>query len=158
MLTTQPGQLANMDGSSRLSIPKDVLRAIDWWENKSVDVLAELVQAGLIRIYLAAEATPMVEALAEDIAEMPPDVRFERTAILADRYRPLKLYSDGRLRFTKEAAQILGFSLGERPTLFVQAFPKGLEILSLTFRAERLQQSSESTSILLNQTGLGLES
>jgi hypothetical protein len=158
MLTTQSGQLANMDGSSRLSIPKDVLRAIDWWENKSVDVLAELVQAGLIRIYLAAEATPMVEALAEDIAEMPPDVRFERTAILADRYRPLKLYSDGRLRFTKEAAQILGFSLGERPTLFVQAFPKGLEILSLAFRAERLQQSSESTSILLNQTGLRLES
>jgi hypothetical protein len=153
MLTTQPGQLANMDGSSRLSIPKDVLRAIDWWENKSVDVLAELVQAGLIRIYLAAEATPMVEALAENIAEMPPEVRFERMAILADRYRPLKLYSDGRLRFTKETAQILGFSLGERPMLFVQPFPKGLEILSLAFRAERLQQSSESTSILLHQTG-----
>src|ERR1700731_1253294 len=109
-----------MGGSSRLSIPMEVLRAIDWWEDKSVDVLAELVQAGLIRIYLAAEATPMVEALAENIAEMPPEVRFERMAILADRYRPLKLYSDGRLRFTKETVQILGFSLGERPILFVQ--------------------------------------
>src|SRR5690349_2362810 len=134
MAYPQPGQLANLGESDRLSIPMDVLRMVEWWTAKPTDVLAELVHGGLIRVYLAEEATPVVHALADELAELPPEVRFERTAILADRYRPLKLYGDGRLRFTKETAHILGFALGDRPTLFVQSFTKGLEILTLDFR------------------------
>jgi hypothetical protein len=150
MVPLQPGQLANMGESDRLSIPVDVLRMVEWWEGKPTDVLAELVHEGLIRVYLAREATPMVEALIEELAGLPAEVRFERTAILADRYHPLKLYGDGRLRFTKAVAHVLGFTLGERPTLFVQSFPKGLEILSLVFRLERLRTNAESTFILLH--------
>jgi hypothetical protein len=147
------GQLAKIDGSDRLSVPLEVLRATDWWADKPVDVVAEIVHEGLIRVYLAQEATPLVEALSNDLADLPGDLRFERMAVLADRYRPLKLYGDGRLRFTKETAQILGFALGERPTLFVQPFPKGFEILSLRFRAERLQRNTGSTSLSLYQAG-----
>ena len=95
---------------------------VEWWKAKPTDVVAELVHEGLIRVYLAEEATPIVHALAEELAALPAEVRFERTAILADRYRPLKLYGDGRLRFTKETAHVLGFALGDRPTLFVQSF------------------------------------
>ena len=60
------------------------------------------------------------------------------------------------VRFTKETAQVLGFNLGERPALFVQSFPKGLEILSLAFRFERLRTNAESSSILLHQVGTRL--
>lgn len=150
-----PGQLAQIGVSDRLSIPVEVLRAVEWWADQPAEVLAELVHEGLIRIYLAREAMPMVEALADELAALPTEVRFEHMAILADRYRPLKLYGDGRLRFTKETAQILGFNLGERPTLFVQSFPKGLEILSLAFRLERLRTTMGSTSILLHHFNLG---
>jgi hypothetical protein len=141
--------------SYRLSIPVELLRAVEWWEDQPAEVLAELVHEGLIRIYLAREAMPLVEALADQLSALPPEIRFERMAILADRYRTLKLYGDGRLRFTKETAQILGFELGERPTLFVQSFHKGLEILSLAFRLKRLRSDAESTSILLHHVGLG---
>lgn len=151
----QTGQLANMGTGDRLSIPMDVLRMTEWWKNESAEVLSELVQEGLIRIYLAREAKPMVEALMDELAGLPPEVRFERAAIVADRYRPLKLYGDGRLRFTKEVARVLGFSLGEQLTLYVQAFPKGVEILSLSFRLERLRKGLDSTSIMLHLAGLG---
>jgi hypothetical protein len=154
MKALQFGQLAKMDGSDRLCIPVDVLRAIEWWDDKPVDVFVELVQAGLIRIYLGGEARPMVEALIENMTGLPPNIRFERMAILSDRYRPLKLYADGRLRLTKETTQILGFSLGSRTTLFVSPFRKGLEIMSLSFREERLEKNLESTSILLHESGL----
>jgi hypothetical protein len=155
MASRQPGQLARVDGSNRLSIPVEVLRAVEWWEDQTARVLAELVHESLIRIYLARDAEPMVEALAHEFGELPPEIRFERMALLADRYRPLQLYKDGRLRFTKETAQVLGFNLGDQPTLFVQSFPKGLEILTLPLRLERLRASAESTSILLHHIGLG---
>jgi len=149
-----PGQLANMGVSDRLSVPVDVLRGVEWWADKSVAVLAETDREGLIRGYLASEAGPMVEALAEELAGLSAELRFERSMILADRYRPLKLYGDGRLRLTKETSQTLGFSLGDRPSLFVQAFPKGIEILSLAFRNERLGNEVAATSIGLHLIGL----
>jgi hypothetical protein len=155
MVTLPPGQLAHVGASNRLSIPIDVLRSIEWWQDAAIDVLAESVREGLIRVYLASEAMPLVTALAEEFDELPPDVRFDRMAALADRYRPLKLYADGRLRLTKETAQILGFVLGEQPTLFVQAFPKGVEIMSLAFRLERLRLTADATSISLHRAGLG---
>ncbi len=133
----------------------DVLRAVEWWKDETTEVLAELVNEGLIRVYLAEEARPLVETLAQNLAGLPPDIRFERTAVLTDRYRTLTLYADGRLRFKKEVAQILGFSLGDRCQVFVQSFPKGLEILSLALRMERLRKDEESTSIGLHTTGLG---
>jgi hypothetical protein len=147
MAYPQPGQLANIGESDRLSIPVDVLRTVEWWKDKPVDVLSESVHEGLLRIYLESEASPMVKALLEELDGLPAEIRFERLALVADRYRPLKLYGDGRLRFTKETAHILGFSLGERPRLFVQSFSKGLEILSLAFRLERLRKDEGTTSI-----------
>jgi len=151
----QPGQLANIGESDRLSIPVDVLRTVEWWKGTPVDVLSESVHEGLLRIYLESEATPMLKALLEELEGLQPEIRFERTAVLGDRYRPLKLYGDGRLRFTKETAHILGFTLGERPRLFVQSFSKGLEILSLAFRLERLRKDAEATSIFSRITGVG---
>jgi hypothetical protein len=149
-----PGQLANVGASDRLSIPIDVLRSVEWWGDAPTEVVAELVREGLIRIYLKSEAAPMVEVLAGEISALPPEIQFERMAILADRYRPLKLYGDGRLRFTKETAQMLGFVLGERPTLFVQGFAKGLEILSLAYRMRRLAVDANTTAIMLHIAGL----
>jgi hypothetical protein len=155
METERPGELARIGTSDRLSIPVEVLRAVEWWDGKSVEVLGESVHEGLVRIYLAREAEPLVQSLIGELSELPPAIRFDRTAVIADRYRRLKLSSDGRLQFTKETAHVLGFSLGERPVLFVQAFPKGLEILSLTLRLERLRTEVDATSIQLRILGLG---
>ena len=72
MALLHPGQLAHIGVSDRLSIPVEVLRAVEWWEDQSVEVLAELVQEGLIRIYLAREATPLVRISRERTYRVAP--------------------------------------------------------------------------------------
>ena len=51
MSILSPGQVAKVDTSSRLSVPADVLSEIGWYK-KTMEVKAELVQRGLVRIYL----------------------------------------------------------------------------------------------------------
>ena len=149
-MNVTPGQIAKVDEEGRLSIPIDALRAVEWWKSASVDVIAELVRPGLIRVYLANEAQPLIDSLLHEISERPAPANVDATAIVMDRYRPLKLYADGRLRFTKEVCTLLAFQLGEHLTLFVQPFPKHLEAMTLEFRAERLIQTAPSTSITVS--------
>ena len=145
-----PGQTAKVDEEGRLSIPIDALRAVEWWKSASVEVIAELVRPGLIRVYLAKEAQLLINSLLNEISERPEPTKHETTAIVMDRYRPLKLYADGRLRFTKEVCSLLAFQLGDHVTLFVQPFRKYLEAMTLEFRAERLIQTASSTSITVS--------
>ncbi len=141
------GQIANFGEDGRVSIPIDVLRAVRWWEATSFDVVAELCRAGFIRIYLASVAEPLIAALLSDISDSPDQSTSEIASVVSDRYRPLKLYGDGRLRLTKEVCSILGIRLGEHATVFVQPFNSWLEIMSLQFRADRLLTTASSTSI-----------
>lgn len=154
MRTLSAGHIANVDASERLCVPLDALRAVEWWDAKPVDVVAEIVQPGLVRVYLAAEALPMIAKLKSQLNELPIEARTEHLAAIADRYRALKLYGEGRLRITKEVAQILGFVLGERPSFFVQPLTSCFEILSLEFRAARLAKTIELTSINLHYKGM----
>jgi hypothetical protein len=142
--------LQKVDEEGRLSIPIDALRAVEWWKSASVDVIAELVRPRLIRVYLANEAQPLIDSLLHEISERPAPANSDATAIVVDRYRTLKLYADGRLRFTKEVCALLAFQLGEHSTLFVQPFRKHLEAMTLEFRAQRLIQTSPSTSITVS--------
>jgi|SRR5580704_14205676 hypothetical protein len=148
-MTVTKGQIANLGEGGRLSIPIDVLRAVDWWDSTSVDVMSELCRFGLFRVYLADEAGPLINALFSEISERPHDVQSETFSIAADRYRPLKLYEDGRLRLTKEICSLLGVLLGQPAILFVQPFPRFLEIMTLQFRADRLASTASSTSIII---------
>jgi hypothetical protein len=144
------GQIANLGAGGRLSIPIDLLRLVEWWEDAPVDVMAELSRAGLVRIFLASEANALIQVLMDEISEQPNDTQFEALSIVADRYRPLKLYSDGRLRLTKETCSILDTVLGQQGAFFVQPFRRHLEILTLGFRAERLAATTLTTSIKIS--------
>jgi hypothetical protein len=140
------GQIANVGEDGRLNIPVDLLRAVEWWKAATCDVVAELIRPEIIRIHPASDARPAIELLLSEISEASQQ---ETAAVIADRYRALKLYSDGRLRFTKDVCPLLGFRLGEPTTLFVQPFPKFLEVVTLQFRADRLARTVSSTSIAI---------
>jgi hypothetical protein len=141
------GQIAGLAEDGRLSIPMDALRAIRWWEPVPLDVIAELCRVGLIRIHLASEVEPLVAALLSDISESHDQPSMEIASVVSDRYRPLKLYADGRLRLTKEVCSLFEIRLGEKVTLFVQPFKSWLEIMTLQFRADRLLTTASLTSI-----------
>jgi len=141
------GQIAKLGEDGRLSIPIDVLRGVRWWDTTPLDVIAELCRSGLIRIHLASEAEPLIAGLLADIPDAPGQSQSEIASIVSDRYRPLKLYADGRLRLNKEVCSLLEISLGQNATLFVQPFKSFLEITTLQFRANRLLATASLTSI-----------
>ena len=151
-MTEDVGLLANVDPEDRLTIPADVLRVVRWWSKKPIDVTAELVETGLIRVYPTEEARPLIARLISDVSKRgyTREAQFERVQVIGDRYRTLKMYGDGRVRFVKEVAMLLGFSLGDQPTLYVQAFPAGFEIMSIAYRADRLAKLADSTTIGLH--------
>jgi hypothetical protein len=141
-MDASPGELANVDTSKRLCIPMGVLVAVPWWKAKAMEVKAELVRVGLMRIYSVADW----EALSGKLGAGVTDI--ETVTALIDRYRTLKLTAEGRLGLIKEVAVLLGFALDEQPTLYAQATPSALvppavEIMTLAYRHERLSKLGE---------------
>jgi len=139
MVSLIPGQLAKVDSEDRLCIPRDLLNAVTWWTNERVKVTAELTERGLVRVYLA-------NAVAQTFQynEQPESEKaFVTRAVAADRYRELSLYKDGRLRMTKELCPWLDYHLGEQPELYVQPFPRGLEVMTMNYRFARLALRSK---------------
>ncbi len=143
----EPGQLAQIDEEARLCVPADVLRAVPWWTGEAVDVMAELAEEGLVRIYSMELARPAIDGLFAGLADLAAAERSERLAVLGDRYRTLKFYAERRLRLTKEVTQILGFAPGTRTTVFVRSLARGLEITSLAFRLARLAKTPLSLGL-----------
>ena len=137
------GCIANIDRLGRLAIPIGLLRALPWWKDATRDVLVELLCPGLVRLFGTDNANLSIaehrSAYEPDLAEQALD--FEQ--VLADRYRLLKAYSDGRVTLTREVAFLLGIPQKEPTTLFVQSFNSGLSIMSLEFRSRRLADHNQ---------------
>src|SRR5258706_95462 len=91
-------------------------------------VTAELCEDGLIRVYEVQELTGRMDELRRQIGLLDPAARAAERAVLADRYRTLTLYADGRLQLTKEVAWWLKLYPFPSKTaqLFGEAFPTGM--------------------------------
>jgi hypothetical protein len=133
-----PGEIAKVDPGGRVQIPSDVLKAVSWWSGESVEVSIELTYRGLIRVYPSSAVRAAL--LQADKTEVPAsEAAYIALAVRADRYRFLKLYGpECRLRLTKEICPWLGFALGEPAALYAQAFPYGVEVMTMDYRFERL--------------------
>jgi DNA-binding transcriptional regulator/RsmH inhibitor MraZ len=141
-----PAKLANIDTSNRLIIPRPTFSNVSWRRKEAQKVFAELVSPGLVRIYLASDIEEKIRDRLSSLSEMPFSDQFDRQMVLADRYRPMKLDKEGRLQLTQDIVPILGFSLNkDQPSLFVQPFGNGFEILSVLAREQRLIDSMDQT-------------
>jgi hypothetical protein len=145
------GALANIDGQGRLAIPIHLLRAVCWWRDVSRDVLAELHRPGLVRIFAAdgIGSTLAGHHAEHDGGDLERVLEFEQ--VLADRYRILKLYGDGRLTVTREVAELLDVDPGQPDRLFAQSFDAGLSLMSLAFRRDRLANHGQFPPIALER-------
>lgn len=141
MTTLIPGEIAKVDKQGRVAIPVRVLKAVTWWVGESGDITAELTRRGLLRIF---PDSAMVTA--RGVVESRPDesdADYITRAVLADRYRGLALYKEGRLYLTEEVCPWLGFKLGDVTELFAQPFHYGIEIMSMEHRFGRLADAQD---------------
>jgi len=142
MPTLLPGEIAKVSVDGRLKVPSDVLKRVSWWKGETIKVSLELTYKGLVRVYPSSAVRKKLDADATE--ELMSEAEFIAGATRADRYRDVQLYDDCRFRFTKDICPWLGFALGEEVSLYVQAFPNGLEIMTIEHRFERLTTAKDS--------------
>ena len=132
-----PSNVMQLGDKNRLSVPADVMHAVDWSRKKSMTVVAELLDEGHIRLYRWDDIAPAIEAQAKQITEdFDGDERHERAAALGDRYRPLTMEKSGRLILIEAVLLHLEVTLGEHPYFLVRAFGNNVEILAYRLRKE----------------------
>jgi hypothetical protein len=136
-----PGQLAKADQQGRVTIPLDVLKGVGWWTGARVRVTGELTRRGLLRVYTDSVVNSTISS--NDDGNITSAAGYIAQAVLADRYRALALYGDGRLRLTKEVCAWLGFSLGEKRDLYCQSSQYFLEVMSMEHRFQRLDDAQD---------------
>ena len=134
-----PGEIAKVDKKGRLAIPVAVLKAVSWWAGKSGHVTGELTRKGLIRVFPDSAMGAALSNVEREVSRSDAD--YIAKAVVADRYRELALYEEGRLYLTKEVCPWLGFKLGDAAELFAQPFHYGIEVMTMEHRFERLRDA-----------------
>jgi hypothetical protein len=119
----------------RLSVPVRVLRSTAWWTGESREVVAELTRPGVVRLF---DADFAQERLSDVLRDWPGADGLEFKLVMADRYRRLKLYSDGRLTLTQEVLSTLREEPGQLSQLFAEGSSTAVELMTLRIRNERL--------------------
>lgn len=137
-------QICSVDVEDRLTIPAAMLREMPWWEDASCEVICEMACLGLVRITGLTSALEKIDAL-KDSRVKGPSAQHDRQMALLDKFRPLKLYKDGRLRLTAEVMSCLEFETEAQPRLYVQKSAQAIEILSFAYWVRRLSRHESET-------------
>lgn len=132
-----PGELANVDAQGRVAIPAAVAKGVVWWSGEAIRVCAELTRIGLVRVFPSSAVAAALGA--QSGSEFTAEADYVALAARTDRYRILTLYgAERRIRLSKEVCPWLGFNLGEPAVLYAQAFPFGVELMTMEHRFGRL--------------------
>ena len=133
------GSIVSVDGNGRVTLVAGLAVAVGWTRQKHI-VTAELVEPGIFRVYDRDRLAPHVASLLAQADDLDVPLRMESKAALADRYRDLTLYADGRLQLTKEVAAWVGYyPFPVTPAhLFAEAFALGIAVMTPERRASRM--------------------
>lgn len=148
------GQVVASDLSSvsvqhKVHIPKVCQRIIDWPSQSSpVQLIAELIEVGRIRLYLESDVVSKIDALRLEIQQSESPDQLERIGVFNDRYRQVQFYSNEKMvRLVPAIVVYLGIAKGGSREVFVEARKSTLEIMSLQYRNQRLETQRDVTTI-----------
>ena len=111
--------------------------------------MANLFAEGRVRLRLASGLYPKIEALRLEIQQSDAPDRDERLAVLADKYREVKLYANNnrRVQLDKTVAVYLGIVGKSDRTVFIESKEGSIDIMSLSYRNKRQEEYSEDLEI-----------
>lgn len=133
------GSLASIDVNGRVTVSVELIAVIGWRRGKKLAVMAELGEFGLVNIYRADALDLHIRNLRQSVGDIEGPGRRDAENVLADRYRTLTIYSDGRLQLTREVASWLGFYPFPETNayLFAEPHAPGLALMTLDRRVSR---------------------
>jgi hypothetical protein len=142
------GEVTKLGKNTRMVVPVEVRRAVEWLSgNKSIDLISELVEPGLIRVHQAGVLHSLIEKQRQKITDEHANP-LEKLAILNDRYRPISYYpSDTRLRLTPSIVAFLAPNMKKEELLYVEYLSDHLEIMTLDHRNRRLRMLSDELEL-----------
>lgn len=141
-----PSDVMQLKETNRISIPSVVLRAVGWPKGEPLKLIAELMEAGRVRLHRREEIEQELGELRERLAAEENEESLEKLAVLGDRYRELSLEKEGRVRLTEAVLLHLDVTPGTYPYLLLRAFGNNVEILSHDDRAKRNQRYRADTT------------
>lgn len=138
------GSIRALDRDHRVSIPKELLKAMNWSVAKgSLQVIAEIRGLGRVRLLEPSRVEERLAAIHERIQELHTQDEIDQAlGALADRYRPVRLYPEGRVHLTEPVHAVIEPTLAPVSVLVELVATKGIEILSLGTRNDRLSRFS----------------
>jgi hypothetical protein len=143
------GKVGKVGKNFTVNLSRELLQATGWAWQSGPQLMTQLLEEGRIRLRLASELQPKVEALRAAFQRSNGPARDEGLATLADRYREVAFYtaSNQRVRLDPTIAAYLGiFVKGDR-TVFIEARRGAIDMMSLTYRNQRQADYAEETDL-----------
>ena len=149
MRLSSSDNLRALDRDHRVSIPKEMLKALNWTVTAgSLSVVAEVRPAGRIRLLELSRVEERLGAVRERIQELGGQEEIDQAlSALADRYRVVKLYPEGRVHLTAPVHAALDEALRPISVMVELVANRSIEILTLSARNERLFRFNELLDI-----------
>lgn len=136
------GDVGSLDSGYRLGIPSIVRDSLPWLPKKGSPpfvLLADLRDAGLVRLYPAERARPRLDLVRQQLLAGHSEPA-RALAALADRYREVSYYpSDSRVRCGAAVSWHLRNESKHPDEFYVEALGDSIDVMTLERRNARLQ-------------------
>lgn len=142
--------IATLGTQYKVQIPKACIAILDWPMDKSMQLVAELLEAGRIRLHLASRMLSEIQARRAEIEQSNSPNKLDLLGTLDDRYRETTLYARGSeksVKFEQRMVVYLGVLPTDDRTVFVEATKETVDVMSLTYRNRRLDSLRDTTSV-----------
>ena len=142
------GAFATLTGY-KVHIPKDCMELISWPLDSPVELIAELVKAGCVRLHLRSEILQKIKARRAEVQRSNAPNRLELLGAIDDKYNEVSLYTKGghSVEFKKRVVVYLGVLPNDDQQLFVEGTKETIDIMSLTYRNDRLESLKDDISV-----------
>lgn len=132
---------------NKLSFPARLLHVVEWATgSNNKNLIADLVEPGHIRFHFHDDLSDRLDDFREELSKADDPESMAKLAVLEDRYRPLTLYKDRRVRLGEALLVFLGITPPERPYLFIQASKRVIDVMNLEIRNRRIMRYRGETT------------
>jgi hypothetical protein len=141
-----------VEGTYKVQIPKACMAILTWPRESPVELIAELVESGRIRLHLASTILHEIEARRTEIQATSSPNRLDLLGAIDDRYRTVSLYtndkSENSVRLEEERIRLfLEILPADNRKLFVESTKDTVDIMSLTCWKRRQEKVKDSIGV-----------
>ena len=143
------GALATLTGR-KIHIPKECMGVLGWSLESQVQLIVELIEFGRVRLHLREDISPKIEAKRTAVRDGDAATIRELLGAMDDKYREVAFYTKGSERtlyFDERTVVYLGILPNDQRKVFVEATKQTVDIMSLTYRNQRLELLKDEISV-----------